>query len=255
MPFSHHAQALQTAYRERLPVVATPDSGPANTAEAYATQRALWQALAGNVRPTAWKVTATAMGETPMAAPILPQRLFIGSSTTPAPFPSQTLINPGIEAELAVRFGQDLPPRPTPYRLEEIRAAIAGLCVTMEIVDTRLADPQAAGPNWRLADSLLNGGLIIGTPIPDWRDLHFDALPVRVHAGKEVLADRLGTQPLGDLFHCLPWLIGHAGGFRAGDMVTTGAWTGMHPLAGWGSLPLSCVVTFDDLGSAAVTFA
>ena len=248
-----HTQALLAAYRDRQPVVATPHSGPMGAAEAYAVQHAVWQALAGDARPTAWKVAAAAPGEAPMAAPILPQRLLEGALNAPAALPAYALIRPGIEAEIAVRFGRDLPPRPEPYRPDEIRAAIADLYVAMEVVDSRLADPQAAGSDWRLADHLLNGALVIGTPIPDWQGLRLDALQVRAHAGGRCLADRIGTQPLGDLFHCLPWLISHIGGVRAGDVVTTGAWTGMHPLENLDTLPLSCQVEFAGLGSAALT--
>ena len=253
MSLSPYAQALVAAYHDRQPLVAAPDLGPMGPTESYAVQRAVWQALAGDARPTAWKVAAAAPGETPIAAPILPQRLLQGTALKPAALPAHTLIKPGIEAEIAVRFGRDLPPRPEPYRPDEIRAAIADLCVAMEVVDSRLVDPQAAGSDWRLADHLLNGALVIGTPIPAWRDLHLDALPVRIQANHQILVDRQGSQPLGDLFHCLPWLISHIGGVRAGDVVTTGAWTGMHPLENLDTLPLSCQVEFAGLGSAALT--
>ena len=254
MSLSSYAQALIAAYHNRQPVAATPDAGPMGQNEAYAVQRAVWQALAADARPTAWKVAASAPGETPMAAPILPQRLFQGSIQTPAAIPPHTLIRPGIEAEIAVRFGQDLPPRMEPYRPEEIRAAIAELCVAIEVVDTRLADAPAAGPDWRLADHLLNGALIIGTPILNWQSLGLDNRPVRVQANGLTLADRPGLQPLGNLFHCLPWFVLHAGGVRAGDVVTTGAWTGMHPVHDLGPFPFTCEVEFSDLGSAAVSF-
>ena len=265
MSLSKHTQALLAAYQHRQPLDAhpsanpapDPSAGPIGSAEAYAVQRAVWQALAGNVRPTAWKVAAAGPGEMPMAAPILPQRLLNGTLNAPAKLPVQTLIRPGIEAEIAVRFGRDLPPRATPYQPAEIRAAIADLCVTMEVVDSRLADPQAAGPDWRLADHLLNGALVVGTTIRDWQDLRLDDLLVRVRAGGQVLANRTGTQPLGDLFHCLPWFIAHIGGVHAGDVVTTGAWTGKHPLEGLARVPFVCEVEFSDmtkaLGSVSLT--
>ncbi len=254
MSLSMYAQAIVAAYHDHRPVAAACDAGPVDYNEAYAVQRTIWQLLAGSTRPTAWKVAAAAPGETPIAAPILPQRLLESSTLKPATIPAHTLIRPGIEAEIAVRFGQDLPDRPAPYRQDEIRAAIAELCVAMEVVDTRLSDAHAAGANWRLADHLLNGALVIGTPIPDWQTLRFDALPVRVQACGQILTDQIGLQPLNDLFHCLPWLVNHAGGICAGDVVTTGAWTGMHPVGGLGPLPFSCDIEFSGLGSASVTF-
>lgn len=256
MSLAPYAQAIVAAYHDRQPIEAAAAFGPRGAAEAYAVQRAVWQTLAGDARPTAWKVAATAPATRPFAAPILPQRLFASGPNSPASVPIDLFIRPGLEAEIAVRFGRDLPPRPQPYQTAEIRAAIADLCVAMEVIDCRLGDAQSAGSDWRLADHLLNGALILGTPLPDWQDLGLDALQVRVHGGEQCLCDRPGQQPLGDLFHCLPWLIEHAGGLRAGDVVTTGAWTGMHPLdglEGLASLPFSCLVEFSGLGSASLT--
>lgn len=236
------AALLLHAYRQRQPLAVGADSGPASTADAYAVQQAVWRAMAGDPRPTAWKVAAADRTTPPMAAPVFPQRL----AASPARFPAEGFIGLGIEAEIAFRFGRDLPPRATPYTRDEIRAAIASAHVAMELVDTRLADPQAAGPGWRLADNLLNGGLVIGTEIPHWRDLDLAGLTVRIHANSRLLAETPGRPPLDDLFHCLPWWVQHIGGARAGDIVTTGAWNGMHPVG----LPTAVRVEFVGVGSA-----
>jgi len=113
-------------------------------------------------------------------------------------------------------------------------------------VDTRLADAEAAGPLWRLADNLLNGGLVIGDEIPHWRELDFASRTARVLADGKCIAETLGRPPLDDLFHCLPWWINHIGGARAGDMVTTGAWNGMHRV----NMPVEATVEFVGLGTA-----
>lgn len=246
LPDTHlHATRLLRAYQLRQPIAADVAAGPASAEAAYAVHQAVWQAMAGEPRPRAWKVAAPDRTTPPMAAPVFPQRL----AASPARFPGEGFLGLGIEAEIAFRFGRDLPPRATPYTRDEIRAAIASAHVAMELVDTRLADPEAAGPWWRLADNLLNGGLVIGTEIPHWRDLDLaglGGLGVRIHANGHLLAESPGRPPLDDLFHCLPWWIQHIGGARAGDMVTTGAWTGMHPVG----LPGAVRVEFVGLGSA-----
>jgi 2-keto-4-pentenoate hydratase len=167
---------------------------------------------------------------------------------SPARVPSEIFLGMGIEAEIAFRFGQDLPARAQPYSREEILDAIASAHVAMELVDTRLADAEAAGPLWRLADSLLNGGLVIGADIPQWRELDFAAQRVRVLADGKCLAETRGRPPLDDLFFCLPWWINHVGGARAGDIVTTGAWNGMHRV----NMPVEATVEFVGLASATV---
>jgi 2-keto-4-pentenoate hydratase len=224
--FPEWAQVLVLAYREHTHFVPGPHCGPADAASAYAIQQEVWRALAGEVRPSAWKIGAPDKASTPLAAPVLPFRLAVG----PAHFPSGTFFFPGIEAEIAFRFGRDLPTHSRPYSREEILEAVASAHVAMELVDTRLADAEAAGPLWRLADNLLNGALVIGDAIPHWRALDFSGLTARVLADGKVLAESLGRPPLDDPFHCLPWWIDHIGGTRAGDIVTTGAWNGMHRL-------------------------
>ena len=241
------AAALLAAYpstaarQSRLP--ATSARGPENAAAAYAVQAAVWAAQAGAVRPTVWKVAAASRDSTPIAAPILPNRVFRQGGDVPAALFHQV----GVEAELAFRFDADLPVRPAPYRADEIRAAIGSAHVALELVDTRLADAAAAGPFWRLADNLLNGGFVLGEAVPDWQALDLETLEVRVLAEGRCLADTRGNPPLGNPLHCLPWWVAHVGGVRAGDVVTTGAWNGMHVLAAPGTVRAE----FVGLGQAA----
>lgn len=243
MPATDPFALLLQAYRSCQPLDVHPELGPADVPAAYAVQRALWRAMVGDSRPTAWKVGAPNRQTEPTAAAIFPQRM----ADSPAQFPVDDFRTLGIEAEIALRFGRDLPPRAQAYRREEILAAIASAHVAMELVDTRLSDPNAAGPLWRLADNLLNGGLVLGPEIPDWRELDFAGLSVRAVANGQSLAVTVGRPPLDDLFHCLPWWIDHVGGAKAGDMVTTGAWNGMHPVG----LPTAVRVEFLAAGAAA----
>ena len=241
-PDTRCADLLIRAYRDRAPVPAHPAQAPVDEVAAYAVQRAVWQAMVGADRPGAWKVGALSRDTIPVAAPIFPQRL----AWSPARFQSGGFLGMGVEAEIAVRFERDLPIRALPYSREEILDAIAGAHVAMELVDTRLSDAEAAGPFWRLADNLLNGALVIGDEIPHWRELDFSDRIARVLADGKCIAETRGRPPLDDLFFCLPWWIGHVGGVRAGDIVTTGAWNGMHRV----SMPVEATVEFVGLGAA-----
>jgi 2-keto-4-pentenoate hydratase len=236
------ASRLLAAYRDHRTIAVEAESGPADNEAAYAVQGAVWRSLVGTPRPNAWKAGASDKSSTPVAAPVFPQRI----SASPARFPADMFLDMGIEAEIAFRFGRDLPARVLPYSREEIMDAVATAYVAMELVDTRLADAEAAGPLWRLADNLLNGGLVIGDEIPHWRELDFASRTARVLADGKCIAETLGRPPLDDLFHCLPWWINHIGGARAGDMVTTGAWNGMHRV----NMPVEATVEFVGLGTA-----
>jgi len=230
----------------------TPEAGPADAASAYAVQREVWQTLVGERRPTAWKVGASSPDAEPLAAPMFPRHAFVTPADEPAVFPRADFFSLGVEAEIAFRFGRDLPARLEPCSREEILDAIAGAHVALELVDTRLADAQAAGPLWRLADNLLHGGFVLGDEVPGWRTVGWSGLTVCVLAGGRVLAETRGRPPLDDLLHCLPWWIAHAGGAKAGDVVTTGAWNGMHPVAMPADVRVEFLAGGERLGRAEV---
>ena len=240
-----HAALLLKAYQSKQPFDASPVAGPISVVDAYAVQRAVWRERVGAARPVAWKVGAPNRQTEATAAAVFPQRVVHCVADDPSLFSANDFRTLGIEAEIAVCFGRDLPARAEPYHPAEIRAAIASAHVAMELVSTRLADPDASGSLWRLADNLLNGGLVIGAAIPNWRELDFSSLTVRVQANGLRLAETVGRQPLDDLFYCLPWWLAHNGGAKAGDIVTTGAWNGMHPV----NLPVEVSVEFVGVGS------
>lgn len=220
------ARHLLDAYEEHIRFLGTPRNGPADAEQAYAVQRLIWRHMVGEERPQAWKVGASSKTAAPVAAPIFPGRC----SESPGRFRRRGICSVGIEAEIALRFSRDLAPRAQPYRRDEILAAIGSVHVAIEVVDSRLHDADYAGPYWCLADNLLNGALILGDAIPQWRELDWQDRQVTITANGVVLDDRVASPPLHDLFHCLPWWIAHIGGVTAGDVVTTGAWTGMHPI-------------------------
>ena len=83
---------------------------------------------------------------------------------------------PQIEAEVALRLGQDLPSRDTPYSEEEIEAAIETVVMTIDVADTRWYWDPSDWPAGLLdiykgaADFANAGALVIGDEIPGWRD-------------------------------------------------------------------------------------
>jgi 2-keto-4-pentenoate hydratase len=137
----------------------------------------------------------------------------------------------GIEAELAFRFGADLPARATPYTQEEILAAVSEICVAIELCDTRLTDWADASALWRLADFQSAAMLVVGDVRRDWRAIDFANQDVELAINAQSRARRRGTHPTVDPSRLLAAIVAHcarhADGLRAGDVVTTGSWTGM----------------------------
>ncbi len=217
---------LVEAYRSRRQLEALPPT-PRDAAQAYAIQDAVIAALVEGQRVSAWKTGAPNAHTVPIAALIRPARLCF----EPAEWPAADFHMLGIEAELAYRLAADLPPRTEPYGPDEVMAAVGVVHAAIEVCDTRLRDWQSADPLWRLADNQINGALVIGEGIADWRVLESVRQPVRLIVDGESRVEATGSHPLGDPSALLPWIANHCaahcGGLRAGDIVTTGTWTGM----------------------------
>ena len=241
------AAELCDARRTGRPVDARPENGPASLAEAFAVQRAVWQALVGQARPRAWKVGAAGREGPLLAGPVLPHAF----ARSPAVFAGEGFFRIGVEAEIAFVFRDPLPARAASWPREAIMAAIGSAHVAMELVDTRLRDPDTAGTAWKLADNLVNGTLTLGHEIPDWQQLDWPTLTARSWIDGREVACTQGTVPLGDVLHLLPAWINHIGGVQSGDVVTTGTWNGVN----WAHAPATLRVGFDGLGTAETRLA
>ncbi|MGE5089783.1 MAG: fumarylacetoacetate hydrolase family protein [Candidatus Levyibacteriota bacterium] len=222
------ADALVDAHRRGGNVQAATLSVPASDAEAYAVQDAVAGALGwfGTARAPAWKVGAASRDATPSAAPLPPHCV----RTSPATFAAGSFRSIGIEGEIAFRLRAAPSPEAVAGDLAALDAAIGELVVTIEVVEPRYADVDAAGPTLKLADQGLNGALVVGSGVP-YRELDWRAQVAQVRCDGRLVKETRGGHPLGDLRFLLGWLAGHAAGrgraLAAGDVVTAGTWTGL----------------------------
>ena len=192
--------------------------------DAYRIQDRVFAKLSAGARPVAWKAGASNDKAEPTAAPI-------GTvHRSPATASAATMTMIGIEAEIAFRLVRDLGTRDGAYREEEVASAVGEALVAIELCDTRLADWSSAPALWKLADFQSNAALIVGSGTRDWPAIDFKAQRVELRIGERTLA-AIGAHPFGNPFRLMPWIAAHcarrAGGLRAGDLVTTGSWTGM----------------------------
>jgi len=220
------AESLAEAWRTGTLLKLSPDLVPGDIEATYRVQSALIQRLIPRLGPiVGWKVGAPSPSAEPAAAPLLADLV----QPSPARFGGTRLKVRGLEAELAFRFGQDLPPRPTPYAEPEVAAAILSVHPAIELVESRLGDWQAASPLARLADIQSNGGFCFGPGVADWRSVDFLNQPVTLTLDGRAAAEARGGNAAGHPLRLLVWLANHAAklgrGLRAGDIVTTGSHT------------------------------
>lgn len=218
---------------------------PETAAEAYAVQR-LVAGRRGRVR--GWKVGRTDPSAPITCGPVLDTMAFDSGVTLPRASQRLWLV----EAELVFRFGRDLPPRERPYTQAEVRNAIADVRPGIELVDSRLAGWAEAPPLLKLADLQSHGALILGAPASALPPEPWHRRTLRLTVGGTSVVDGEAANPAGDLLDLMTLLADHlaatAGGLRAGDLVTTGSFSGATPLAAGATAEAA----FDGMGAVSL---
>jgi 2-keto-4-pentenoate hydratase len=159
-----------------------------------------------------------------------------------------------VEVEFAFRFGRALAPRAGGYAEAEVLDAVEALVPAMEIITPRL-DPVPGGvPGQALADCGLNGGIVLGAPVADWRAIDYPAFATRLVVDGKTVVEGTGALVLGHPFKSLLWLVNNVGRLghtiAAGQVLTTGSMTGIYQV----SQGAEAVGDFGPLGRVVARF-
>ncbi|WP_454724940.1 MULTISPECIES: 2-keto-4-pentenoate hydratase [Cupriavidus] len=175
-----------------------------------------------------WKVGAKSATGPVQGAPLPADCVHAG----PAALALGGLRRPGLELEIAFRFGRAFAPRATPYADAEVLDGIESVAAAIEVVASRYREWPAVDKLAQLADLQNHGALVVGDYVryqPGYPFLH-PALSF-TFGGADV-AGGAPANPAGDPRRLLPWLVNHcaARGIALGDgtVVTTGSYTGMY---------------------------
>ncbi|OYU16563.1 MAG: 2-keto-4-pentenoate hydratase [Alphaproteobacteria bacterium PA4] len=230
------AAALVAARRAARPLPAYPGTLPASLADAYAIQDDALRAMGGDV--AGWKVGRIwppheqDYGSNRLAGPILARRVFTADSA-----PAMPVFRGGfgaVEAEFVFRLGH-VPLGQQRFTLAEAAATVAAVHVGIEIASSPLAQINDLGPAVTVSDFGNNHGLVIGPAIADWANADIDAWPITLAIdGVTVGSGRSGDFPdgtLGSLRFLLELLVARGIAVPTGTLVSTGAITGVHPIA------------------------
>jgi 2-keto-4-pentenoate hydratase len=228
------ARALIDARRRGVLASFTPQIAPASIAEAMRDQKTVKEAIGASVG--GWKVGYAPDG-VPVAAPLYADAIHrSGGALRIGPSGKS-----GIEVEIALRLGKDLPPRPgRPYDRAELLDACEALLAGVEIVEARLPDTPKPPYLALLADNISNRGFVRGPDVKDFHKLDLARLNCRLALDGRVFHEGVGGHAVGDPL--IP-VIDYAnrpcdllGGLRAGQIVTTGTLSGCPFIEGRGGI-------------------
>jgi 2-keto-4-pentenoate hydratase len=160
----------------------------------------------------------------PFHAPIYD--VFPSGSEIPAGISPARLIEP----EVMFRADLDLPARDRPYAIDEIAGAVTAV-VGFEVIGSRYRSEGELGEGSlysSYADHIANGGIVIGDPIPGWREVVFEDVRLRVTEDERELAAVVGCHPFDNPF--LPVIVGinrlrRSSGVKAGQVIVTNSST------------------------------
>ena len=224
---------------------------PQSRADGYAVQAALGDQVFG------WKIAATsAAGQKhinvagPLAGRIMRDTVIADSGTASMTGNAMRVGEP----EFCFRMGRDLAPRPAPYSVDEVLAAVDTLHPAIEIPDSRFTDFASTGEAQLIADNACAHLFVLGAATSaNWRAMDLvEERPQITLRGERYVGH--GKNVLGDPRVALAWLANELRELgitlRAGEVVTTGT---CHP-----PLPIQagdfCAVDFGVLGKVSVGF-
>src|SRR5215470_3290591 len=226
---STHDELAQTLMREHAAGTRFHPMGLADLAAAYGVQRRFVELMgetAGAVAGYKIGLTSARMQkmcgiDQPIAGAIFGTRVMASGVTLQA----RRYHHVGLEFEVGVRLGRDLPRAQAPFTRERVAEAVDGVCAAVEVVDDRHADYATLEALSLIADNSWNAGAVLGTFATSWDNLE-EASGVVWLNGQEI--DRgYGRDVLGHPFVPLAWLANHhaesGGALRAGDVVLTGS--------------------------------
>lgn len=230
------SQQLELAEKNRAPIPAfTAESPELHPEDAYAIQLAVAERRQkSGERLIGYKVGLTSYEAQAMFKVFEPDlgHLFPSMVVTEGgEIPMVRLIQPKIEAEIAMVLGRDLSgPGVT---LTQAMQAVDFMLPAMEIVDSRIA-------NWKIKafDTIADNGssacLVLGTRKTKPSEVDLEQVGMALSVNGEVSVTGAGTSVIGGPFQSVAFLANELGKLgktmKVGDLILTGAMGGMIPI-------------------------
>ena len=205
---------------------------PASMAEAYEVQdevhrlfrEAGWGELAGHkIALTSKPIQELCGVDQPAGGAIFARTVH----PSPATIRLAEFMHLGLEFELGVRLGRDLPATDAPYTRDAVAGHVAACMPAFELIEDRGADYGDLDAASILTDKCWCGGVVLGPEVASWRDLDLTSAPVVLLWNGEVVDQGVTGAAMGHPFEGLAWLANllaaRGRGMKAGEIVITGS--------------------------------
>ena len=230
---SQACEALLRQFRDKEKYLLEGDLLPESIIEAYEVQGVYQSSLGKEFGPVAgYKIayTTTALQQSsgisePVAGVILAQNV----RHSPAVLNSMDFLQPGIECEVGVRLGRDLPASGAPYDRDGVSDAVEAVMTAFEVVDNRRTQGQDTQTQLltTIASNILNAGIVLGEPVADWRGIHLAGCRGYMEINGELVGEGMGSDVMGHPLEPLAWLANNLASrgqeLKAGMVVITGS--------------------------------
>lgn len=187
-----------------------------------------------------WKIgrvtphQVAALGADRLAGPIFERLVWRARPGEQVEFPVYENGFAAVEAEYVFRIGKDAPPEKTQWSAAEAADYVGAMHVGVETAGSPLATINDLGSTVVVSDFGNNHGLILGPEVKNWRAQLTQGLSCETFIeGASVGAGGASAAPDGPL-DALAFLLGHLAQrgrpLKKGQLVSTGAVTGVHDI-------------------------
>jgi 2-oxo-3-hexenedioate decarboxylase/2-keto-4-pentenoate hydratase len=130
----------------------------------------------------------------------------------------------GIETEIAVELGEDLPDG---RDLARVAGAVANCRAAIELLEDLRHDYKRLSAAAMVAGNVWNAGVVLGEPVADWRRLDLAQAKARLTINGREIGSGQGSDVMGNPLNALAWLADkraqHGAPLRRGMIVMTGS--------------------------------
>jgi 2-keto-4-pentenoate hydratase len=227
------ARAFLEVHRSRTqyrPLDAAVRAAPLD--DAYRIQDALHRLMAdaGRGKIVGWKIALTSKAMQKMTGVDQPAAGAIFSKVvlaSPARIELTAYHHLGVEFEVAVRLADDLPPSGAPWTRASLANRVTACMPAFELVEDGDADYKTLDAFTLVAQNAWNGGVVLGSPVTEWRDVDLENAPTRCWINDQPGGQGKTGDALGHPFEAVAWLANllnrHGRMLQNGMIVMTGS--------------------------------